>query len=123
MADSKLTMLRKLQAVVALATGLAMGMASTPAFAAPVSSTPATPSQVEYNGTILQLYIFIGGVMYVGQLPVSGCGGSTHTVDTLKTWTSIAQAALLSGKKLLVWYDTGGSCGTGKYINSLALQS
>ena len=40
----------------------------------------------------------------------STCNGAGFTADTLKTWESMAMAALLSGKKLQIVVDDGLPC-------------
>jgi hypothetical protein len=113
--------IRSFRTLVAAAVCFALTATSGLALAA--QSTPGTPSVVEYNGSNTQLYITINGVFFIGQTGAPGCGGTSQSVETLKVWTSMAEAALLSGKKLLVWYDTGGVCGSNKYIASLQIQA
>lgn len=119
MLNRTIAQIRKLQVAVVLAAGVAV--VTAPADAA--QSTAATPTSVEYFGASPNLYIVIGGVQYVGQLTAPGCGGSAQSVETLKLWASLAQSAFLSGKKISIWYDTGGACGTNRYIASVILQS
>jgi hypothetical protein len=108
----------KVLGTVAVLVGLSVMATSTPAFATcangvtPGSNcqgTPVSPNLVEYgtSGLIVQVN---GGTNYYGQLTAqSGCTGNNQTTETLKQWLSLAQAALLSGKQLRVYYNICGS--------------
>jgi hypothetical protein len=107
---------RTAYALVTLASTLALTAATTSALADVTSL--ATPTVVEYSaGTVLvQLP---GGTNYNGVLSAaSGCTGNNQNADTLKAWTSLAQAALLSGKSLKIYYTP---CAGTNYINTMDL--
>ena len=54
-----------------------------------------------------RLIVNCSGTYYYGQ---SATGCQSKSVDTLKVWNSMAQAALLSGKKLQVETQTATGC-------------
>jgi len=92
--------IRNLASVAAVATAVAVTVASTPAFA---SAATGNPSQVAYPQG--QLVIQFNGINYIG-VTAPGCGLSANTVDTIKVWQSLATAALLSGKNVIVSFST-----------------
>jgi len=73
------------------------------------------PTQVEYPNFFMIQY---AGINYQASLssPCSGIPG--YSADTLKIWSGLAQASLLSGKNLLIYYN---DCGGNHYINDLVL--
>jgi hypothetical protein len=81
-------------------------------------------SQVEYNGSnpsIPQLLVELNGstsVVYFAQQPTPGCGLPALSADTVKTLTSLAQSALLSGKNIQLYYNT---CGTTNFMYDIVL--
>jgi len=87
---------------------MAFGICSAPAVAlARELSDAVSPSTVALGDG--NLYIVAAGTAYEaftsGQ--PSGCGAVSS--DTLKGWQSLAQTALLSGKKLVFGYNDCGS--------------
>jgi hypothetical protein len=92
---------------VALATTATATFGSSAAFAGQIT---CAPNLIEYyNGTII---IQCAPTNYLGHIsPPSGCPGGQF-IDTLKAWTSMAQAALLSGKNVQIYYDTCGGVNT-----------
>jgi hypothetical protein len=54
-----------------------------------------------------EVQVYCNGTWYYGDSN-SSCG--TYGVDTVKVWQSMAQAALLSGKKLYIEYNSGATC-------------
>lgn len=91
---------------VVLATGILATAGSASAFAA-----TCAPNIVEYNaptGTTFPLLIQCSPTNYVGLISATG-GCPAQSVDTLKIWASLAQAAVLSGKKLNIYTTTCGS--------------
>jgi len=48
----------------------------------------------------------------------SGCTDNNQTIDTIKMWQSLAQAALLSGKQIHVYFNV---CGGINYITQIDL--
>lgn len=82
---------------------------STPAFAV---TSPATcvPTDIGYSAT--GMAVVCGGNTYAAwqTTPPSGCG--TTGIDAIKIWTSLEQAALLSGKNIKITFTTcSGSYG------------
>ena len=92
----------RISALVAVVTMAATGSAW---------AATCTPNIVEYstnNNTPTPLLIQCGGTNFFGPIaPVSNC--AAQSIETLKIWTSLAQAALLSGKKLNIYTKTCGS--------------
>jgi hypothetical protein len=101
---------------IALATGLAVSTVSVAALAV----NPSSPKVVEYMPGTLLIQLD-GGENYYGVLDANGteCDWNNQTVDTLKAWQSLAQAALLSGKKLLIYSNF---CGDRNYISAVDLR-
>jgi hypothetical protein len=54
-----------------------------------------------------EVQVNCGGTWYYGDVSTSSCTG--YGIDAVKAWESLAQASLLSGKKLYIQYDAG-SC-------------
>jgi hypothetical protein len=105
---------RGLLTLLCLAAGLAIGTTSRLAEAADTGLT--TLNAVEYmQGTVLLQTA--NGVNYVGVL-TAGAGCTTHnkTIDTLKSWQSLGQAALLSGKNVKIYFT---ACGGTNYISAV----
>lgn len=91
--------------ILAIVTAVALLMGSTPAFA---NSTQNTVTVVDFwDGNSGTLQIRVGGVSFIAQNTAGTC--PHETVDNLKTWQSLAQAALLSGKQLVVDFTPVGS--------------
>jgi len=100
--------------LVAAAMGLALCTAQSSAFAA--VSAQVSPTVVEYQPGVLLVQL-PGGTNYIGVLnTVAGCTTYNQTIDTLKNWTSISQAALLSGKSVKLYYTV---CGGQNYITTI----
>jgi hypothetical protein len=92
--------IRNLASMAAVATAVAVTVASTPAFA---SVATGNPSQVAYPlGTLV---IQFNGINYIG-VTSPGCGLGANTVDTVKVWQSLATAALLSGKNVNISFSS-----------------
>jgi hypothetical protein len=88
---------------LAMLTAVAITGASRAAFADAIT---CAPNQVEWPQTLM---IQCAPVNYVGYLSApSGCEGNNQSIDTLKSWQSLAQAALLSGKNLTIYYNVCG---------------
>lgn len=102
-------------ALLAVAAGLAIGLQTSAASAAP--SPVAQAAIVEYSNGQLLLQLAGSGTNYVGVLTAgAGCTANNQTADTLKAWLSIAQASLLSGKNVLIYYNV---CGGSNYIAAI----
>jgi hypothetical protein len=94
---------RSLAVMVALAAAFVLTGTSRSALA---SNVTCAPNQVEYPQ---RLMIQCAPTNYVGSLTApSGCSGDNQTIDTLKMWMSLAEAAVLSGKRLTIYYDVCG---------------
>lgn len=71
---------------------------------------------MEYPQTFLMIQY--AGVNYVAQPTSPGCSIPAISADTLKIWASLAQASVLSGKTLTIYYD---DCSGTHYITDLVL--
>lgn len=106
----------------ALAAAVATTLFSSTAFAFS-SSSVTTVNIVEYgqySGFSQLLVQLTGGVNYYanpGQAS-PGCGVNMATVETAKTWTSLAQSALLSGRNVRIYYTY---CNGTNWIQALDL--
>lgn len=100
--------------LITLAVTLGMSVVSSTAFAAFVN---CSPNQVEYSqGNLL---IQCAPVNYAAQsTPPSACAAYARNVDTQKIWANLAQAALLSGKSVRIYYDV---CSGSNIIGDLVL--
>jgi hypothetical protein len=101
---------------LAFAVAMAITAITPPAAAADVSGTV---SIVEFSpGTLL---VQSAGVNYYAQLTTgAGCTQYNRTADTLKAWQSLAQAALLSGKTVRIYYAT---CNNFRFITAFDLNA
>jgi hypothetical protein len=105
----------------------ATSIAAAAALAATAISTPATAASF-VNGTVTiveyvpgSLLVQSAGANYFGQLNTqSGCTSNNQSVDTLRAWQNLAQAALLSGKSMRIFFNT---CGGVNYIAGLDLNN
>jgi len=103
---------RKFSTLVAAVAALGASFDATSAFAASITAVGG-PTQIELPNGIANVWVWVGGTTrYIGQTtspPPANCGGRTipsNSVDTVKTLTAVAQAALLAGKNLTIYYDT-----------------
>src|SRR5262245_29552751 len=96
---------------VALGMVLAVGAFAAPAEAAVIQGVPA---QVEYLQTTLMIQH--NTLNYVAQTANPGCSIGSTSMDTLKIWASLGQAALLAGKNLTIYFTT---CNGTNYIRDL----
>jgi hypothetical protein len=112
--------LRSLSLLVAIATATTISVAAAPAFA-----VTCVPNIVEYSApesaaNFSPLVVQCDGINYLGVYDgnpnVTTCGETS--LDTLKAWLSMAQAALLAGKKLNINTVT---CGTSQVIKTIDL--
>jgi hypothetical protein len=96
--------IRKLRMIPALAA-LVLLTASQPVFAGAMG----TVTQVEYNASSGNNPILMielngdGNVNYRAQQTSPGCGIPAHSIETIKIFLSIAQAALLSGRRTVIY--------------------
>lgn len=113
--NNKINRSRGIISAITCAASLAVCAVAAPADAA---EPMGTVNVVEFSrGTLLvQLS---SGTNYHGVLTaVAGCTAYNQTADTLKVWQSMAQAALLSGKKLNLYFT---ACGGFNYITVMDL--
>jgi hypothetical protein len=97
---------------IALAAGVAAASIGGSALAA-----SAPPTIIEYLPG--QLLVQDNGVNFYAQLaPPDACKAFAQTIDTIKVWESLAQSALLAGKKVNVF---SGICGGLNYITGIDL--
>ena len=106
---------------VGLAVGLAGMFATASAFAAFADGSPV---QMEYPGHLMIQLVLpppgppVGATNFDAQLSSPGCGIAANSIDTIKAWQSLAQGALLSGRKIRIYYT---DCGTGHWITDVVL--
>ena len=97
----------KLSLVVAFSAGLAVVTGSGAAFAIANPLTCA-PNIVEVNNT--NLLIQCAPTNFYVALNASGyCSAYLQTMDVIKMWQTLADAALLSGKSLNIYWSQAGS--------------
>lgn len=81
-------------------------------------------TQVEYNAgnsSNPQLLLQLNGVTstnYFAQQGTPGCGVPALSIDSIKMFVSIAQAALLAGKTTTVYYN---ACGGLNYVYDVVM--
>ena len=118
-------MLKRLGTAFALALGIIVLGRSAPAAAAVVTCDGGLIyvdfQQMSSNNTRLQFGCWSGGVekdfySYTGN---SSCTNDNVTLETLKGFKSSAEAALLSGKQVIVYYD---QCGSTNYVSTFSLR-
>ena len=93
--------------VLAVITSLIVASASKPATAALVDPCVVTAMNSDAANN---LTISCNGTWYHAQ--VGDCGGTTTTIDAIKVFVSLAQAALLSGKNLSIDTNSAAGCTT-----------
>ena len=114
---------------IALAMGLVLIGASVPAFATSTPGTPAvgkvniiewiSPTGVGGNTLLIQTNQNGTLVNYFAQIATqAGCTENNQNIDTIKIWQSQAQAALLAGKNLKVYFNI---CNSQNYITTMDL--
>lgn len=105
---------RKFSSLVAAALLAAVTVTSGPAHAASVTGVP---SQVEWGGDFL--LVQYSDVNHRAQVVSPGCGIPANSMDSLKIWQSMTQAAVLAGKNVDIYYDT---CNGQRYIRDIVLK-
>jgi hypothetical protein len=111
---------KKLAAIVTLGAAMAATFVATRAYAA---GGVGPVSQVEYNadgGSNPRLMIQINGAgtNYFVQQSSPCSGVPSQSIETIKMFLSIAQASLLSGKKVTLYTN---SCGSTQYIYDIVM--
>jgi hypothetical protein len=111
--------MKTLSRTVALAAALVVTGANMKAFAAS-SIAQDTVNVIEYTqgGSFALLVQLNNGVNYTAFLTSPGCNLPALTIDTVKAWQSLAQSALLAGKKLKVYFNV---CGGANVIETIDL--
>lgn len=97
---------KAMKSLVAVTTALALGTMSASALAA---TSMGTVTVMEYGvGSFgSTLLVQISGVNYYGVTSAgTGCTTNNQTIDTLKSWTSMTQSALLAGKQVRLFFNT-----------------
>jgi hypothetical protein len=104
---------RNIGALLGLAASLAIGTAAGTAAAADTGLTTLNAVEFSQGALLVQT---ASGSNYVGLL-TAGAGCTTHNknIDTLKSWLSMGQAALLSGKRVKIYFT---ACGGQNYIST-----
>jgi hypothetical protein len=97
---------RNITALVAIAVGLSFAMASTRVLADGITCSPSQVELLSQNSSP-RLLIQCNSVNYTAYTSVpSGCPASDNqTIDSIRILASLAQAALLSGKNVNLYYD------------------
>jgi uncharacterized membrane protein YjfL (UPF0719 family) len=104
------------RAALALSASLAIITATTLVQADVTSVTTVNSLEYGWGNLLIQLST---GQNYLGVTSaVGGCTANNQSVDTLKVWASMAQSALLSGKRLKIYFTT---CSNTAYINGVDL--
>ena len=108
-----------------VASGIALtfiSLAASPAFAGnQIGTTVTAITQNGPNGGLGSASIFINTptTFYVAQTTMpTGCTQHSQSVDTIKGFLSIAQAALLSGKGVDIYFN---DCNGTHYMYGLAI--
>jgi hypothetical protein len=101
--------------LLGLAACLATGAATKPAQA--LETQKLTVAAVEYAPSNLLIQLSNASNFWAQTTAVPDCVG-TNSVDTLKIWHSMGQAALLSGKRLKIYFVT---CSGKNYITTVDL--
>jgi hypothetical protein len=73
---------------------------------------------MEYWGGTLVIQLSTGQNYHAVTSAASGCTANNQSLDTLKVWASMAQSALLSGKRVKIYFTT---CSNFSYIQVLDL--
>lgn len=117
MINSIVSRTKRLASVIAVVTTLALVATSAPAAAA--SPINGSVSVVEYApGSLL---VQVAAVNYMAQLNTqAGCTANNQTIDTIKAYQSLAQAALLAGKNVRIYFAV---CNSVNYITTFDLNS
>jgi hypothetical protein len=98
-----------------LATVAAMAVSGT----ADAAQTPyTTPYLITFSDGRLVIQLVGSGTNYQALTSGSIAPCSNQTMDSLKAWQSLAEAALLSGKRIQIIY---GVCGGQNFINTVTL--
>jgi hypothetical protein len=107
---------------LALTAALLVGGLGRSAMASVVNG-PVT--QTEYNASsssLPQLLVQLNNntsVNYFAQQTSPGCSLPANSIDTIKIFLSVAQAAQLAGKSVNIYYNT---CGTTLYMYDIVMQ-
>ena len=103
----------RLRAILSIATvmvALAAGGGNALAITSPESTTVGV---VEFLPGSLLIQDAAGNNFTAQLATQSGCTGNNQTIDTIKSWLSLGQAALLSGKTVRIYFNV---CGGANYI-------
>jgi hypothetical protein len=95
---------RKLSAVVALGAGLLAITASRTASATPTSPQTCSPTGIDVNSGYTLIQCVISGALTNFLIKPSTSCGAGPSSDIYRTWLSLAQAALLAGKNLTIYF-------------------
>lgn len=104
---------RRTGAILGLAASLAIGTVASVAAAADTGLTTLNAVEFSQGSLLVQT---ANGSNYVGMLTAgAGCTAHNKNLDTLKSWLSMGQAALLSGKRVKLYFT---ACGGSNYISA-----
>lgn len=113
--------IRTLATILSLAFGALIGTSSSPAAAATGIKADCTVTQLAYDS---HLFVQCSGdpVNYFAYLNDS-CSATVASIDTLKIWESMFNSALLSGRKVDIYFSTNNAgCGATARIYNVALK-
>ena len=119
MSNSTIKQFRLLPRLLAAATAIGIIVTGTNAVAGVVDGHV---SVVEYSpGNLLIQIAEVTNTNFFAYTSVGApCEQYARTIDTIKVWVSLAQAALLSGKSVRLYSE---NCGSVDYITVLDLNS
>ena len=118
---------RRLGLLLALGTGICVSVAARPAAAASLSCDGGIDyvdyTQVSSSNTLLQIGCISGTTVhhFYAYTSQGSCTGENRTLDTVKGWKSMAEAALLGGRSVILYYNTCGSP-VKNYISTFSLR-
>lgn len=95
---------------LSLGLGIAAFLMSASAFATPQSCVPDATSWNDDTGGSLAIHCSNTNTWFFAKKALSGC--TAVSVDTLKAWLSMAQAAILAGKTLTIDFTSCGGTAT-----------
>src|ERR1017187_6897192 len=98
---------KTLISALSLVAGLAVASVSTPAHATTVNPCVVTALNTDNASNFT---LSCSGTWYGAS--VGTCGSTTTTIDAVKEYLSVAQAALLSGKNLVIVTNGTAGCTT-----------
>jgi|SRR6187551_1071282 len=90
--------------ILAVAAAFAFTLVASRAHAA---FSDNTVSLIEYQPDVLVVQLTGGANFHAFKTAPTGC--NSRSIDTIKAWQSLAQSALLAGKKVRIYYTVCNS--------------